>query len=477
MTTPIASDTPLILFPIGLSDRVRSVLQAYLDGTSDGSVDVGDEEAAQVAFCEYDNLAAHEVLQRFQTLRRRPLILVAMRDPAVGGAIWVPKPVYPTSLPAAVDAARRMLLAGQASDFVLGAGSVTRTVLQSFMHDTARLPMPETTTSPGVVIRSPAPTERVPQPVAETAGSAESPVPSAQADRSSERYQLVLQRASEAVNDGRMDHQGNRRGRWVAVGALATVAAGVVAWNLMDSRVGLDNVAAMLPPNASESAPTTAGSTDATAVTLATAPATSAAATATAVAVADAPAATAAQAAAAVTPAAPAVAASPVEAPVVVAAKPDAGSLDLMPATSAGPRSAESKADVKPVAAGNVDKAPAKVAAAAATVQSEAKPAAAPAETRVASAAPTAAVAKASAKLQAEAPASTAAAAAAPPATAASDSIVVAQGDTLSSIAARTMGTSKAYQRLFQANSGVLQTPHQIYPGQVLRVPKAPGAN
>ena len=471
MTTPIASDTPLILFPIGLSDRVRSVLQAYLDGTSDGSVDVGDEETAQVAFCEYDNLAAHEVLQRFQTLRRRPLILVAMRDPAVGGAIWVPKPVYPTSLPAAVDAARRMLLAGQASDFVLGAGSVTRTVLQSFMHDTARLPMPETITSPGVVIRSPAPTERVPQPVAATA---ESP---AEADRSSERYQLVLQRASEAVNDGRMDHQGNRRGRWVAVGALATVAAGVVAWNLMDSRVGLDNVAAMLPPNASESAPTTAGSTDATAVTLATAPATSAAATATAVAVADAPAATAAQAAAAVTPAAPAVAASPVEAPVVVAAKPDAGSLDLMPATSAGPRSAESKADVKPVAAGNVDKAPAKVAAAAATVQSEAKPAAAPAETRVASAAPTAAVAKASAKLQAEAPASTAAAAAAPPATAASDSIVVAQGDTLSSIAARTMGTSKAYQRLFQANSGVLQTPHQIYPGQVLRLPKAPGAN
>ena len=219
MSTPssLSPESPLVLYPIGLSDRVRSVLLAYVDTLEDESVLLGDDEMSQVAFCEYDNLAAHELLQRFQELRRRPLILVALRDPGVAGAIWLPKPVYLASLAPAIDAARRMLLAGQASDFVAGAGSVTRTVLQSFMHDTPRLPMPGTT-SPSVTIATPAPTERVPLPLADTA-----PVEAANA----QRYDVALRRASEAVYQGRMDTHGRRRALWLTAGAAALVG-GVV---------------------------------------------------------------------------------------------------------------------------------------------------------------------------------------------------------------------------------------------------------
>ena len=246
MSTPssLSPESPLVLYPIGLSDRVRSVLLAYVDTLEDESVLLGDDEMSQVAFCEYDNLAAHELLQRFQELRRRPLILVALRDPGVAGAIWLPKPVYLASLAPAIDAARRMLLAGQASDFVAGAGSVTRTVLQSFMHDTPRLPMPGTT-SPSVTIATPAPTERVPLPLADTA-----PVEAANA----QRYDVALRRASEAVYQGRMDTHGRRRALWLTAGAAAAVTAGVVGWQMLDRPVAMDSIALMVPDSSDRTA-------------------------------------------------------------------------------------------------------------------------------------------------------------------------------------------------------------------------------
>ncbi len=49
--------------------------------------------------------------------------------------------------------------------------------------------------------------------------------------------------------------------------------------------------------------------------------------------------------------------------------------------------------------------------------------------------------------------------------------IVVQQGDTLSSIALRAYGDQAKYPRIFEANPRILTSPNHIFPGQVLRVP------
>lgn len=434
MSTPssLSPESPLVLYPIGLSDRVRSVLLAYVDTLEDESVLLGDDEMSQVAFCEYDNLAAHELLQRFQELRRRPLILVALRDPGVAGAIWLPKPVYLASLAPAIDAARRMLLAGQASDFVAGAASVTRTVLQSFMHDTPRLPMAGTT-SPSVTIATPAPTERVPLPLADAAPVEADAAPAEAAN--AQRYDVVLRRASEAVYQGRMDTHGRRRGLWLTAGAAAAVTAGVVGWQMLDRPEAMDSIALMVPDSSDRGVPGTPAAPAEGSVAVAAAPAapTVVAAAAVPQPVAPAP----APAVVAAAPTAPMTA----EAPTVVVAKTETASLDALPPTSAGPRKAAAKAE------------------------SASAPEAAVAPVAVKSS-------KASARARAEASASSASSA---PAAADAGSIVVEKGDTLSTIAAKTMGNPKAYQRLFQANTNVLSTPHEIYPGQVLKVPPSGG--
>jgi nucleoid-associated protein YgaU len=49
----------------------------------------------------------------------------------------------------------------------------------------------------------------------------------------------------------------------------------------------------------------------------------------------------------------------------------------------------------------------------------------------------------------------------------------VKSGDTLSKISERFYGDANRYQELFEANQPMLKDPDKIYPGQVLRVPKA----
>jgi Uncharacterized protein containing LysM domain len=49
----------------------------------------------------------------------------------------------------------------------------------------------------------------------------------------------------------------------------------------------------------------------------------------------------------------------------------------------------------------------------------------------------------------------------------------VEKGDTLWAIAEKTLGNGSKYQAIFEANKPMLKHPDKIYPGQVLRIPKA----
>lgn len=49
----------------------------------------------------------------------------------------------------------------------------------------------------------------------------------------------------------------------------------------------------------------------------------------------------------------------------------------------------------------------------------------------------------------------------------------VVKGDTLSAIAKKTLGNANRYNEIFEANRPMLTHPDKIYPGQVLRIPKA----
>ncbi len=49
----------------------------------------------------------------------------------------------------------------------------------------------------------------------------------------------------------------------------------------------------------------------------------------------------------------------------------------------------------------------------------------------------------------------------------------VVRGDTLSAIAKKFYGNANAYPKIFEANKPMLGHPDKIYPGQLLRIPKA----
>jgi nucleoid-associated protein YgaU len=59
------------------------------------------------------------------------------------------------------------------------------------------------------------------------------------------------------------------------------------------------------------------------------------------------------------------------------------------------------------------------------------------------------------------------------PAPSASTFYTVKSGDTLSKIAKQLYGDANRYPELFEANKPMLKDPDKIYPGQVLRIPKA----
>lgn len=54
------------------------------------------------------------------------------------------------------------------------------------------------------------------------------------------------------------------------------------------------------------------------------------------------------------------------------------------------------------------------------------------------------------------------------------DTYQVRRGDTLSSIAADLYGDATAWRRIFEANSDILDSPEDLIPGMVLKVPARP---
>lgn len=51
---------------------------------------------------------------------------------------------------------------------------------------------------------------------------------------------------------------------------------------------------------------------------------------------------------------------------------------------------------------------------------------------------------------------------------------IVQRGDTLQKISQKFYGTTKKWNRIFEANKGTLKGPNKIYPGQVIDVPSEP---
>ena len=50
----------------------------------------------------------------------------------------------------------------------------------------------------------------------------------------------------------------------------------------------------------------------------------------------------------------------------------------------------------------------------------------------------------------------------------------VKAGDSLSRIAKHKLGDANAWPQIFEANKDILKDPNKIFPGQKLKVPKAP---
>lgn len=48
----------------------------------------------------------------------------------------------------------------------------------------------------------------------------------------------------------------------------------------------------------------------------------------------------------------------------------------------------------------------------------------------------------------------------------------VEEGDNLSAVAKKTLGSANRYMEIFEANKPMLSDPDKIYPGQVLRIPQ-----
>ena len=61
----------------------------------------------------------------------------------------------------------------------------------------------------------------------------------------------------------------------------------------------------------------------------------------------------------------------------------------------------------------------------------------------------------------------------APPAEQAGEFYEIQSGDTLSGIAKRYYGDAMQYMKIFEANTGVIDDPNKIYPGQKIRIPAA----
>ena len=55
---------------------------------------------------------------------------------------------------------------------------------------------------------------------------------------------------------------------------------------------------------------------------------------------------------------------------------------------------------------------------------------------------------------------------------AAGEEYLVQEGDTLQKISAKFYGTTKKWQKIYEANTNVLKSPDRVYPGQKLNIPK-----
>lgn len=74
-------------------ERYQALLRAYLNGPGRGMFVVTDVAEAQALIADHDHPVSRAEMRRFLTERRRPVIVLASRDPAVPGTVWVRKPV------------------------------------------------------------------------------------------------------------------------------------------------------------------------------------------------------------------------------------------------------------------------------------------------------------------------------------------------------------------------------------------------
>ncbi len=92
---------------LSLPPRTQAVLEFFFASAGRSSFQAVDEAQADAAIFDQDHLESRQHWQRFNELRQRPGIALAVQEQEVTGAVWVHKPVTPAALLAAAARLRQ----------------------------------------------------------------------------------------------------------------------------------------------------------------------------------------------------------------------------------------------------------------------------------------------------------------------------------------------------------------------------------
>lgn len=96
--------TSVAFLAIG-SERLRTLLEAYLSGPGRRHFQLQSPAVAQVLLADASSASSRAALQQALRQHRRPAVAIASRDPMIDGVIWLPHPFSFETLQRAVAAA------------------------------------------------------------------------------------------------------------------------------------------------------------------------------------------------------------------------------------------------------------------------------------------------------------------------------------------------------------------------------------
>jgi hypothetical protein len=101
-----ASNLTSVAFLAVRNERLRTLLDAYLNGPGRRHFKLQDPAAAQVLLADANSASARAALQQSLRQHWRPAVAIASRDPMIDGVVWLPHPFSFEALQRAVAAAQ-----------------------------------------------------------------------------------------------------------------------------------------------------------------------------------------------------------------------------------------------------------------------------------------------------------------------------------------------------------------------------------